>query len=280
MRMREVCRAANVTRKAVEVAIEQNLIAPETRENGYREFTETDAETLRKIGVLRKLGLSTPQIRAALRDAKTLNGAEAHVVLKMQNDAQKRVALVELAKTGDYEKAAKKLSQIEEKSSVLTRLLDRFPGAFGRYIALHFAPFLNDPIETEDQRAAFEEIVAFLDGVRFDPPPDLRRFLEETALPCDAIRDLSNAMRRAADDPERYFAEHREAIEAYRAMCQSEEYQTSAAARVREFLKEQTEISGYNETFLPAMRRVSPSYREYCANLERADEALQREFQK
>ena len=278
MQMQEVCRAANVTRKAVEVAIEQKLIMPEIRENGYREFSERDAQTLRKIGVLRRLGLSTPQIRAALHDEKTLNGAQACAALKMQTDEQKQTVLAELAKTGDYEAAMKRLSQIEKSASVLTRLLDLFPGVFGRYIALHFAPFLRDPIETAQQRAAFDEIVAFLDGVRFDPPPDVQRFLEETALPCGAIRDMSDAMRRAANDPERYFAENRAAIEAYRAMCQSEEYQNSTAARVRAFLKTQTEENGYNEVFLPAMRRLSPSYRDYCARLKRADEAFQKEF--
>lgn len=44
MRIQEVCKHLNVTRKAVEYYIEQALLRPSVLENGYRDFSQEDVE--------------------------------------------------------------------------------------------------------------------------------------------------------------------------------------------------------------------------------------------
>ena len=57
MKIQEACRLAGVTRKAALVAAEQGLLAPARLENGYRDFSSEDVTRLRKIAVLRGLGM-------------------------------------------------------------------------------------------------------------------------------------------------------------------------------------------------------------------------------
>ena len=64
----EVCKTCALTKKAVEYYIEQGLISPCILENGYRDFSKDDVERLKKISVLRQLGLSVADIRRTLND--------------------------------------------------------------------------------------------------------------------------------------------------------------------------------------------------------------------
>lgn len=66
MLINEVCKECNLTKKAVEYYGEQGLISPTVMENGYRYFTEYDVSKLKRIAILRGLGLSVSDIRAVL----------------------------------------------------------------------------------------------------------------------------------------------------------------------------------------------------------------------
>ena len=68
MLINEVCKECNLTKKAVEYYTEQGLIQPRIKENGYRQFSETDALKLKRIAVLRGLGFSVPEIRTILEN--------------------------------------------------------------------------------------------------------------------------------------------------------------------------------------------------------------------
>ena len=73
MLMNQARRASGLTRKAIEYYCAQGLLRPETAENGYRRFSEEDVRTLRKIAVLRGLGLSVEELRRRAA-AKGLRG--------------------------------------------------------------------------------------------------------------------------------------------------------------------------------------------------------------
>ena len=52
MLINEVCKECNLTKKAVEYYTEQGLIQPRIKENGYRQFSETDALKLKRTAWL------------------------------------------------------------------------------------------------------------------------------------------------------------------------------------------------------------------------------------
>lgn len=68
MLIHEVSKCTNLTKKAIEYYMEKGLVAPILQENGYRDFRREDVEILKRIGVLRKLGIGMEDIREILQD--------------------------------------------------------------------------------------------------------------------------------------------------------------------------------------------------------------------
>lgn len=65
MLIHEVFKECNL-KKAALYYTEQGLICPKVLENGYRDFSESDVERLKKIAVLRGLGLAISEIQKVL----------------------------------------------------------------------------------------------------------------------------------------------------------------------------------------------------------------------
>ncbi|MDE5824543.1 MAG: MerR family transcriptional regulator [Lachnospiraceae bacterium] len=275
MLIKEVCKNCNLTKKAVEYYIEQGLITPSVQENGYRDFSGMDIARLKKISVLRGLGLSIAYIRSVLEDQNTsLNHISHQKSLEITILHEKQKLIQELAKTQDWEKVQDKLLQLQRKQSVLERLRNAFPGYYGNYICQHFAPFLGESVRTEEQQEAFDTIIAFLDGVHFEIPDDLREYYDEiTADFNDRILDnVSAGMRSAILDMEKYIDENREVIERCMAYKKTAEYKSSQAYRMEEMLKQFNSTSGYNDIFIPARCRLSRFYQEYYETLQSVNE--------
>ena len=100
----EVCKECSLTKKAVEYYIEQGLIFPTIQENGYRCFSDEDAECLKKISVLRDLGLSVADIRLVLpeQDTKLLNEIAAGKKREISVLREKQGLIQELADSRDW----------------------------------------------------------------------------------------------------------------------------------------------------------------------------------
>ncbi len=283
MLIHEVCRETALTKKAIEYYIEQDLLRPAVSENGYRDFSAGDVERLQKIAALRKLGLSTIDIRAALADetGEALRDIAVRKGLNAKQAEVKRALLDKLSAGLPYPELSAQLEALEKSQAVTEKLLDAFPGYFGRFIALHFARFLNEPITTAEQKRAYREIIAFLDdmpGLAF--PDDLKTYWDEATggVGADAIGAMLEGSERAVKDIEGFLDEHCELLEEYIAFKRSEEYKSSAAGRLQALLKEFCGASGYYDVFIPAMKRLSASYADYIRQMEAANDKLLKRF--
>lgn len=276
MLIHEVCKECSLTKKAIEYYIEQELVSPTVQENGYRSFTKEDILTLKKISVLRGLGLSIAEIRTVLSREMTTALHEIHSKKALQMSAlwEKQALLEELADQNDWEQVQNQLEQLQKKQIILERLMDTFPGSYGKYICFHFAPYLNEPVLTDQQQEAFDSIVSFLDNADFDIPHDVKEYLEEVTLNFDEkfAEKISSNMNDAICDTEKFLEDNHEIIAGYLSYKQSEEYKASPAYRLETALRQFNEASGYNDIFIPAMCRLSSSYRKYHEGLMKADE--------
>ena len=289
MLINEVCKKCSLTKKAVEYYIEQGLVVPAMQENGYRSFTEEDVERLEKISILRNLGLSIADIRIVLSDRnivalKKIAGAKKLEISALE---EKQKLLQELAESHNWKKTHDELQQLEKKQSILERLLNVFPGYYGRYACAHFAVYLNEPIVTDEQQEAFNTIIEFLDNTDFDIPDDLRQYLDEvmdeTIVRCENGLDgfaekMSVSMNNFVQEPDQFLADYREIIEEYMAYIQTDEYRASDTYRLQESFRQFGKVSGYNDIFIPAMCRLSKTYREYQEKLKKADEKFMQEY--
>ena len=246
--------------------------------NGYRDFSEMDIVRLKKISVLRGLGLSVADIQDVLvAQNRSLNDISRQKILELSILQEKQGLMQELARTQDWEKVQGKLQQLQKKQSVLERLWNAFPGYYGNYVCQHFATYLGEPVQTEDQQEAFDTIVAFLDSIHLEIPDDLQKFYDEVTADFDGAvcEKISSRVQDALCNTEKFvnFIEtNREVVEGYMAYTQSEDYKNTQAYRLAETLKQFNSVSGYNDIFIPAMCRLSGSYQKYYTALQEANE--------
>lgn len=130
MRIQEVCRACNLTKKAVEYYEGQRLVEPRILANGYRDYSAEDMERLKKVAVLRKLGLPAAEIRMVLEDGgpKGLSRALDRKALELDVLKEKQELFQALTDSMDWEEARLRLEALERRQTILERLLDAFPG--------------------------------------------------------------------------------------------------------------------------------------------------------
>lgn len=279
MLINEASKLTNLTKKAIEYYTEQKLIFPNILDNGYRDFSDNDIECLKKIYVFRKLGLSTEEIKSVLADKtnNTLQRISVQRELTMQRDQKKKSILDQLIIGKNYSELSKELRAIEQNSTVTEKILEAFPGYYGRFICLHFARFLNEPVTTSVQQSAYEEIRAFLDNApSLQLTEDLQLFLMESTkhINTENIRDVIENTKQSIENPENFLSENKEVIERYLVYKQSDDYKNSTIYNIITILKEFNNISGYYDVFIPAMKKLSVSYSEYCMQMELANEKL------
>lgn len=283
MLIHQVMEQTGLTKKAIEYYIEQGLISPNTLENGYRDFNTEQMECLKKISVLRKLGLNTENIRAVLCDTSTtvLQKLSVQKELTLQKEIRRKALLETLSTNADYAQIEVELKALEQSESIVSRLLDAFPGYYGKFICLHFASFLNDPITTPKQQNAYEEIIAFLDNAAtLEFPKDVQEYLDENTnrITVGQLQNMIHNTRHSVENPEEFLSENKEFLEKYQQYVHSEQFKQSAAYKFRNMLLEFNQTSGYYDIFIPAMKRLSPAYAEYQKQLETANQKLLEQY--
>lgn len=282
MLINEVCRECSLTKKAIEYYIEREIVVPAIQENGYRSFSDEDIAVLKKVYVLRTLGLSVADIHDVLsnRNAAALNEVCHKKSVQMLIQQEKQGLIQELASKHDWEQIQGSLHRFQKKQMVLERLTDAFPGYYGKFLCLHFAPYLNCPVLTDTQQEAFDAIIAFLDSADFDIPDDLKGYLDEITLnPGSGFMEAaSSSINESVSETEKYIADHHEEIESYLVYKRSGEYETTPAGRLDKELRRFNSMSGYNDIFIPAMCQLSESYRKYHEGLSAANEILLQKY--
>ncbi|WP_169009011.1 MerR family transcriptional regulator [Faecalispora jeddahensis] len=279
MLIHEVSRTTGVTKKAIEYYCEQGLICPAILENGYRDFGQNEVERLGQISVLRKLGISGEEIKMVLSDesGNALQRLSVQKELSLKREQAKKALLEQLSSGKSYAEISAELQTIETGKTITEKLLEAFPGYYGRFICLHFARFLNEPIKTEKQQAAYEKILAFLDNLPpLNLPEDLLEYLSENTrqIGTQQINTMIQSTQKSIENPDEFLSENKEFLEQYLAYKQSDEYQNSPAYKMMALLKTFNSTSGYYDVFLPALKELSCSYAQYYRQLEIANETI------
>ena len=291
MRIKDVMRLTGLTRKAIYYYEQAGLIAPSVDpDNQYRTYSEEDVEWLRYIRLLRSLGLSIQDIRELIRHperaAGLLRGALDRIEVEAEELDQRRRALLVLIEAAErspedggrsrMDEAIRHVAEADEQRMrrgdyMRRKLMEMFPGALGRHMALHFGAFLDGPLDTPEKEAAWERLVEFVDGMEPVDIPEpmakqLGRFSERDI---DAIASASREMvqRYIAPDEaeyERLKEELRHQAEFFRSWPDAR-VQAACARQLRENL----ERVGFYEGFVGQMRTLSPGYASYLETLER-----------
>ena len=218
MLINEVSKLTKLTKKAIEYYTLQGLISPSISENGYRNYSTQDIENLNKISILRKLDISTEEIQNILNNTTNvvLQTVSAKKELAYNRDMLKKSILQKLSQGASYGEISIELQSIGQSRTITDKLLEAFPGYYGRFICMNFARFLNEPIKTESQQTAYETILSFLDTLpTLDIPKDLEEYLIEGTkhIGTEQITEMLEATKKSYQNPDEFLSENREILE-------------------------------------------------------------------
>ena len=285
MLINEAARTCGITKKAVQYYVEQGLVDPKVLENGYRDFSEEDTKVLKRVVLYRKLGLSIREIRRVLEDRGEISVIFYQRELELEQEKVKQEWLKRLAAGEAIEDLEPEIDPLSSNTIIIQKLGELFPGYYGKIIRLHFSRYLTGKVETEEQKKAFHQIIEFFDRVpEIRLPDDLREYLdacmeegsgeEET----ERLRRVLQEQEYALQNLDEFVRNHKKVLDDYQKYRQTEEYQNSPACRLMETMKQICAANGYDDTFIPAMRKLSPLYNEYYEQLLKANEQFTKSY--
>lgn len=278
MQINEVCQKTGLTKKAIEYYQLKNIITPEIKSNGYREFSEKEVEKLNKVALLRKFELSIDQIRKVLESKnpeQTLYSIKEEKQIEIDTKNERLKLLDDLIQGSNPDYIKKKLETLEKHATIKEKLLQAFPGFYGRFISLHFGRFLEDTIITEEQEEVYHFIVGFLDQMEAPSfPEEVQKQIEEVFefWTDERIVEVERAKEEAIDDVDTFWEKNKEMLEEYSKFKLSKEYENSLMGQILKAFRSFGEASGYYDEFIPAMRKLSPSYSQYYKKLTIAND--------
>ncbi len=98
MKINEVEAQVGITKKNIRFYEEQGLISPRRNsENGYRDYGEEEVELLRRIKLLRKLGVPLEEIRRMQAGGTVADGMRRHLIA-LERDRQNLEQAIELCR--------------------------------------------------------------------------------------------------------------------------------------------------------------------------------------
>lgn len=276
MLINEIAKKTELTRKAIEYYIEKNLIKPEILDNGYRNFSKEDQEKLVKIKYFRNLDFSVTEIQKILQgDKNILRKIAVERELEIKNDLRKKEIISKLESQDSILDFKKEIEGISAREKIIDKLTKLFPGYYGDYLKLHFGQFLNEKIESEEEKEAFYTVIDFLDSMEeIKIPEDLKEYMNFISkdISKDQIKKSLENYKSAIENSEEFLNENKEVLKIYEDYKNSLEYKNSKAKKLMDTFKEFNKKSGYYEIFIPAMRKLSKSYNEFYEKILIANE--------
>lgn len=96
MKIKEIEERTGITRANIRFYESKGLLHPERKGNNYRDYSEEDMETLRKIILFRRLGISIKNIQAVFQGELSLQDAVGKAKLDLQEQMEQLQGSLEL----------------------------------------------------------------------------------------------------------------------------------------------------------------------------------------
>ena len=97
MKINEVEALVGITKKNIRFYEDAGLISPRRNsENGYRDYNESDVETLRRVKLLRKLGFPLEEIRQMQQGSHTVGDGMRRHLISLQREQENLASAAQL----------------------------------------------------------------------------------------------------------------------------------------------------------------------------------------
>ena len=261
MLLNEIVKEVGMTKRAIKYYEEKGLLTVNKDNNGYRNYSKQDVDTLKKISVYRKLGIGIKDIQKLLKtDNKSIllhiyqEKLQDHV---LQNSELK--ALKQFIDDGNADKA----NELLDYQTVENAIESLLPGKeWTNYFKSHFKPFLNIKLITPEQKQALQNILEYCDKTTLKIP-----FMMQIGM---KIANTVSQESKSADEMIAYYRdmnenEYNKLKERVYAGVKMKtgimKYHPSFI--VQRKMQKELQNKGYNDIFLPNLMVLSPKYAEY-----------------
>lgn len=276
MLLNKIAKEVEMTKRAIKYYEEKGLLSIKKDDNGYRNYTQEDVETLKKISIYRKLGISIDDIKKLLEtdDKKLLLSIYNQKLQEKQLQELELEALKEFIDDGDPDKANELLDYETIENAIESMLPEE---EWSNYLMGHFKPFLNIRIKTPEQKQALKNILEYCENTTLKTPFMMKLGMKlagdiakETKTADEMIsyyRDMSN---------EEYERLKADVLKGAKLKSGILKYHPSYIAQ-RKMMKEYQD-KGYNNIFIPNLMVLSPKYGEYKRALDSVNDRICREL--
>ena len=266
MLLNEIIKEVGMTKRAVKYYEEKGLLIVNKDNNGYRNYSKQDVDTLKKISVYRKLGIGIKDIQKLLKtDDKSIL---LHIYQeKLQEHVLQDYELKALKQFID-DGNANKANELLDYQTVENAIESLLPGKeWANYFKSHFKPFLNIRLTTPEQKQALQNILEYCDKTTLKIP-----FMTEIGM---KIANTISQESRTADEMIAYYRDINEneysklkekVYAGVKMKTGMMKYHPSFIAQRK--MQKELQNKGYNDIFLPNLMVLSPKYAEYKKSLD------------
>ena len=184
-----------------------------------------------------------------------------------EKELQEKIAEYEKLKLFVMTDRTEYLSEAIPYESIGKAIRDAVPGFYGFYFLHHFLPFLQGKMETAEQKEAYKKICEFWDNTEIKIPMFMRifswisyRFQPEVST--ESMSDKMNLQMKLylEADEKQYEKLKKQVLDGYRMKRMMRFHPVYISQR--KFMKE-LQDKGYNDIFIPNMKKLSPDYKTY-----------------
>lgn len=275
MLLNEIVEEVGMTKRAIKYYEEKGLLSVKKGSNGYRNYTQQDIEILKRISLYRKLGISIKDIRNILdgNDENILRRIYQEKLKEKELQDKEIEALRDFIKNDDVSKANESIDYQTIENAIESLL----PGEWGTYFKNHFQPFLSVRIKTPEQKQALQNLLAYCDKTTIKLP-----FLSRLGI---KIAGGISSENKTAEDMIAYYRDmdERQYVILKEQVKRGIKIKTGIMRYHPVFIaqrKTQKELQnkGYNDIFIPNLKKLSPQYAEYKDALDKINDRICREL--
>ena len=276
MLLNEIVKEVGMTKRAIKYYEEKGLLSVKKDNNGYRNYTKEDVETLKKISIYRKLGICIDDIKKLLEtnDKRILLDVYHQKLQEKQIHESELEALKEYIDDGDPDKANELLDYETIENAIESMLPEE---EWADYLISHFKPFLNVRIKTSEQKQALKNILEYCENTSLKTPFMMKLGIKLSGGIVKETRTADEMISYYRDMSEEEYERLKDGVlKGAKLKSGILKYHPSYIAQ-RKMMKEYQD-KGYNDIFIPNLMILSPKYGEYKRTLDSVNDRICREL--
>lgn len=276
MLLNEIVKEVGMTKRAIKYYEEKGLLSVKKDDNGYRNYTKEDVETLKKISIYRKLGICIDDIKKLLEtnDKRILLDVYHQKLQEKQTQESELEALKEYINDGDPDKANELLDYETIENAIESMLPEE---EWADYLISHFKPFLNVRIKTSEQKQALKNILEYCENTSLKTPFMMKLGIKLSGGIVKETRTADEMISYYRDMSEEEYERLKDGVlKGAKLKSGILKYHPSYIAQ-RKMMKEYQD-KGYNDIFIPNLMILSPKYGEYKRALDSVNDRICREL--